>query len=194
MWWLSFTQYAYASEPAGEKAAEGGMGATLGAVYPNPADIWPTILAFIVLFFLLRKFALPAINGMIEARAARVRESLERAEETKVEAERLLDEYKQQMAEARGEAAKVIEQGRKVAESMKAEILAQANEDAKAIVAKAHEAMEAEKKSAIAQLQAEVADLSVAVAGKLIGEKLTTADHAKLIDKFMAEAGSLNDN
>lgn len=191
MW---FTEVAYASEAAGEKAAEGGIGASLGAVYPNPADIWPTILAFLILFFLLYKFALPAINGMLDARAARVQESLERAEETKIEAERLFEDYKAQMAEARGEAAKVIEQGRKVAESMKDEIVAKANEDAAAIVAKAHEAMEAEKKAAVAELQAQVAELSVAVAGKLIGEKLTAADHAALIDKFVAEAGSLNDN
>jgi F-type H+-transporting ATPase subunit b len=185
-----FTEVAYAAE----KGSGGGLGSSLGAVYPNPADIWPTILAFLVLFFLLYKFALPAINGMLDARAARVRESLERAEETKVEAERLLTEYKQQMADARGEAAKVIEQGRKVADAMKDEIVAKANEQAAAVVAKAHEAMAAEKKAAIAELQAEVAELSVAVAGKVIGQQLTAADHAALIDRFMAEAGSLNDN
>lgn len=166
----------------------------MGTVIPPLSAIWPTMIAFLVLFVLLWKVAFPPITKMLEQRTTTIRESLERAEQTKVEAERLLEEYKQQMAEARGEAAKVIEQGRKVAESMKAEIVAKANEEAAAVVAKAHEAMEAEKKSAIAQLQAEVADLSVAVAGKLIGEKLSSADHAKLIDKFMAEAGSLNDN
>ena len=69
-----------------------------------------------------------------------------------------------------------------------------ASGQAAGIVAKAHEAMAAEKKAAIAELQAEVADLSIAVAGKIIGEKLTAADHAKMIDKFVAEAGSLNGN
>ncbi len=191
---MLFIQYAFASEAAGEAAAEGGLAGTLGSVYPNPAAIWPTWLAFIVLFVLLWKFAFPAIIGMLDKRSEAIRESLEKAEQTKVEAERLLEEYKQQMAEARGEAGKVIEQGRKVAESMKEEIVAKANEQAAGIVAKAHEVMEAEKKAAISELQASVADLSVAVAGKLIGEKLTVADHARLIDSYVAELGSLNDN
>ena len=189
-------EIAYAAEQAAEHGAEeaAGLAGSLGAVYPNPADIWPTWIAFLILFFLLYKFALPSITGMLDKRADTIKESLERAEETKVEAERLLDEYKEQMAEARGEAGKVIEQGRKVADSMKEEIVAKANEEAAGIVAKAHEVMEAEKQAAIAELQASVADMSVAVAGKLIGEKLSAGDHAALIDKFVTEVGGLNDN
>jgi F-type H+-transporting ATPase subunit b len=188
-----FPEIAYASEAAG---AEGGnqLQAMLGSVYPDPANIWPTWVAFIILFALLYKFALPAIISMLDARTERIRESLVRAEETKVEAERMLDEYKQQMAEARTEAGKVIEQGRKVADSMKEEIVAKANEEAAMIVAKAHEAMESEKVAAIAELQAQVAGLSVAVAGKLIGQQLSADDHAKLIEQYVAEVGGLNDN
>lgn len=189
---MLFIQYAFASDAA----AEGGEGlaSTLGSVYPNPATIWPTWLAFIILFVLLWKFAFPAIITMLDKRADAIRESLEKAEETKVEAERLLEEYKEQLAEARGEANKVIENGRKVADSMKEEIVAKAKEEAATIVAKAREAMEADKKATMAELQAAVADLSVAVAGKIIGEKLTAADHAALIDKYVTEAGGLNDN
>lgn len=194
---MFFPQLAYATEAAGEAAAEngsGGLASLLGSVYPNPANIWPTWLAFGILFFLLYKFAMPAILGMIDSRADRIRESLEKAEETKVEAERLLEDYKAQLAEARGEASKVIEQGRKVAETMKDEIIAKANEEAAGIVAKAHEAMEAEKKAAIVELQGSVADISVAVAGKIIGQQLSAADHARLIEQYVAEVGSLNDN
>jgi F-type H+-transporting ATPase subunit b len=86
--------------------------------------MWINIVAFLVLFFVLAKFAFPPITKMLDERANKIRESLERAEDTRVEAERLLDEYKVQMAEARQEASKVIEQGRTVAESIKAEILA----------------------------------------------------------------------
>ena len=186
---------AYAAEQAAEHGAEAeGLAGTLGSVYPNPADIWPTWVAFLILFFLLYKFALPAITGMLDKRAETIRESLETAEETKVEAERLLEDYKKQMAEARAEAGKVIEQGRKVADSMKDEIVAKANEEAAGIVEKAREAMEAEKQAAIAELQASVAEVSVSVAGKLIGEKLSADDHAALIDKYVAEVGGLNDN
>lgn len=192
---MFFPEMAYASEAAGA-AAEGGsqLQKMLGSVYPDPANIWPTWVAFLILFALLYKFALPAIIGMLDARTERIRESLEKAEETKVEAERLFEDYKAQMAEARGEAAKVIEQGRKVAESMKEDIVAKANEEAAGAVAKAHEAMEAEKRAVVAELQAEVAQLTVAVAGKLIGKQLSADDHAKLIEQYVAEVGGLNDN
>ncbi len=191
---LLFPAAAYAAGGAGAATEGGGLATTLGSVYPNPANIWPSWLAFAILFGILWKFALPAITSIIDARTERIRESLEKAEDTKVEAERLLEDYKKQMAEARGEAAKVIEQGRKVAETMKDEIVAKANEEAAQIVAKAHEAMEAEKRAAIAELQGEVAQLTVAVAGKLIGEKLSAEDHARLIEQYVAEVGGLNDN
>jgi F-type H+-transporting ATPase subunit b len=156
--------------------------------------MWVNIVAFVVVFFVLAKFAFPPITKMLDERATKIRESLEKAEDTRVEAERLLDEYKAQMADARAEAAQVIEQGRKVAESMKAEILAKAREEAEAEKAKAVAAITAEKESAMAELKGEVADLSVAVAGKIIGSSLSKADHEALIDKYLAEVGSLNEN
>lgn len=189
---MLFPEIAYAAEGGAEGASQ--LQKLLGSVYPDPANIWPTWIAFIILLTLLYKFALPAITSMLDARTERIRESLVRAEETKVEAERMLDEYKQQMADARTEAGKVIEQGRKVAETMKEEIVAKANEEAAQIVAKAHEVMQAEKAAAVAELQAEVASLSVAVAGKLIGTQLSADDHAKLIEQYVAEVGGLNDN
>ena len=173
-------------------AAEEG-GASI-SVMPVLADIWPSIIAFLILFFLLKKFAFGPIGTVLDKRAETIRESLEKAEETKVEAERLLEEYKVQMAEARAEASKVIDQGRKVAESMKTEIVAKAHEEAEQVIVKAREAIEAEKKAAITELQGSVADLSVAVAGKLIGEKLSADEHAALIERYVAEVGSLNDN
>ncbi|MGB4442407.1 MAG: F0F1 ATP synthase subunit B [Coriobacteriia bacterium] len=163
-------------------------------IIPNTTEMWVNIVAFLILFVVLAKFAFPPITKMLDERADKIRESLEKAEDTRVEAERLLDEYKVQMAEARAEATQVIEQGRKVAESMKAEILAKAKEEAEAEKLKAIEAIKAEKNAAMAEIKGEVADLSVAVAGKIIGSSLTKADHAALIDKYLTEVGSLNEN
>jgi F-type H+-transporting ATPase subunit b len=129
---------------------------------------------------------------MLEKRADTIRESLEKAEDTRVEAERLMDEYKKQMAEARLEAGRIVEQGRKVADSMKDDIVAKANEQAQNLIVKAKESIDAEKRAAMAELQASVADLSVAVAGKIIGKAMTVEDHAELIRQAMAEVGGLN--
>jgi F-type H+-transporting ATPase subunit b len=163
-------------------------------ILPLGVELYVNIVAFAVLFVLLWKFAFPPITKMLDQRAETIRESLEKSEETRVEAQRLLDEYKVQMVEARGEAAKVIEQGRKVAETMREDVLAKANYEAAAIVAKAREEIEAEKRAAIAELRASVADLSVQVAGKVIGATLTDKEHRALIERYVAEVGSLDAN
>ena len=103
-----------------------------------------------------------------------------------------MDEYKKQMAEARLESGRIVEQGRKVADSMKDDIVAKANEEAVNMIAKAKESIDAEKRAAMAELQASVADLSIAVAGKVIGKSMTVEDHAELIRQAMAEVGGLN--
>jgi F-type H+-transporting ATPase subunit b len=77
---------------------------------------------------------------------------------------------------------------------MKDEIVAKANEEREALLVHAREEIEGEKRAAVAELQASVADLSVAVAGRILGTTLTKADHAALIEKYVAEVGSLNEN
>lgn len=161
-------------------------------ILPLGVELYVNLAAFLVLFVLLWKFAFPPITKMLDERADKIRESIEKAEETRVEAERLLDEYRQQMAEARQEAAKVIEQGRTVAENMKAEIIAKAREEAEVERVKAIESIKSEKAAAMAELQRSVADLSVAVAGKILGEKMDAKAHEALIDRYIAEVGSLN--
>ncbi|MBN1192337.1 MAG: F0F1 ATP synthase subunit B [Coriobacteriia bacterium] len=163
-------------------------------IIPQTTEMLVNVVAFVILFFFLAKFAFPPITKMLDERANKIRESLERAEDTRVEAERLLEEYKVQMAEARAEATQVIEQGRKVAESMKAEILTKAKDEAEAEKTKAIEAIKAEKASAMTEIRGEVADLSVAVAGKILGSSLSKKDHEALIDKYLTEVGSLNEN
>ena len=163
-------------------------------IIPLTSELLVSLVSFAVLFVVMWKFALPPITKMLDERAEKIKESLSKAEETRMEAERLLDEYKSQLAEARLESNRVIEQGRKVAETMKDEIVAKANEEREAILARAREEIQAEKRVALAELQSSVADLSVAVAGRIIGSTLSASDHAALIEKSVAEVGSLNEN
>ncbi len=163
-------------------------------ILPNIYEFVPMIAAFLILAFVLGKFAWPSIIKALDERQESIASTIAKAEETKVDAERLLEDYKVQMAAARGDAAKVIEEGRVAAEAIRADLVARAESEADAIVVKAREAMEAEKRSAMVELQASVADLSVAVAGKLIGESLTVEQNAALIDRFVAEVGGLNEN
>ena len=164
------------------------------AIIPNLAELIPAIISFAIVFFLLSKFAWPAISEMLDKRADTIRDGLERAEAARVEAERLLEEYKRTMAEARKEAGTILQQAKQSAESTRTEAQARAQSEYDDMLTKAREAIDGEKRAAIAELQSSVADISVAVAGKLIGSELTKEDHLKVIEKYVSEAGSLNAN
>jgi F-type H+-transporting ATPase subunit b len=164
------------------------------AIIPNIAELIPAMISFAIVFFVLAKFAWPAISEMLDKRADTIREGLERAEAAKIEAERLLEEYKHTMAEARKEAGTILQQAKQSAEATRSEAAARAVAEYDELLVKAREAIEGEKRAAIAELQSSVADLTVAVAGKLIGAELSKEDHMKVIEKYMSEAGSLNAN
>jgi F-type H+-transporting ATPase subunit b len=182
---------AFASDATeGAEEAAGG----LGPLTPNMGEFLPMLAGFILLWVILAKFGWPVIVGMLDKRVTTISDSLERAETVRVESERLLEEQKAHLEEAKKQAAQIITDARTTGEAMRAEMSAQAQEDARLLVAKANAAIEAEKKVAIAQLQSSVADLSVSVAGRLIGQDLSDADHRRLIERYLAEAGSLNVN
>jgi F-type H+-transporting ATPase subunit b len=164
----------------------------MDAIIPYTSELLVSLVSFAVLFVVLWKFALPPITKMLDERAEKIKDSLEKAEDTRVQAERLLEEYKVQLAEARQESNRVIEQGRKIAETMKDEIVAKANEERESMLTRAREEIQGEKRTAMAELQAQVADLSVAVANRLISTTLSADDHKALIEKFVAEVGSLD--
>ena len=98
------------------------------------------------------------------------------------------------MAEARKEAGTILQQAKQSAEATRAEAAARAIAEYDELLVKAREAIQGEKRAAIDELQRSVADLSIAVAGKLIGTELSREDHLKVIEKYVSEAGSLNAN
>lgn len=183
---------AAAAAEGGEAAAKSGGAAAI--LIPSLQELIPALIAFAVVYFVLAKFAWPAISEMLDKRAETIRESLEKAESAKVEAERLLVEYKEAMAEARKEAATILSQAKQAADATRGEAQSRAQVEYDEMITKAREAIEGEKQAAIHQLQASVAELSVAVAGKLIGSELSAEDHLKVVEKYLDEAGSLNAN
>ena len=105
-----------------------------------------------------------------------------------------LDLSQQQLADAKTQSAQIIADARAVGEAVKADITAQAQTEAADMIAKAKTTIEAEKKAAIAELQASIADTSIDVAQRLIGEDLTDAEHRAIIERYVKEAGSFNGN
>ena len=169
-------------------------GAGLSMIIPKMNEFIPALIAFLVIWFVLAKFAFPTIVGMLDKRAETIKNNLEEAEAAKIEAQRSLEEYKKQLADARREAAGIVDEARRAGEQVKADITAQAQVQADEMLAKAKKTIEKEKLAAITDLQGSVADLTVAVAGRFIGQDLSDADQRKLIEKYVAEAGTLDAN
>ena len=185
----AFPALAFAEETAADEAPGG-----IAQILPDMLEFIPMLVAFIVLWIILAKFGWPMFNGMLEKRENTIREALKKSEEAQIESERVLAEYKQQQAEAKAEAAKLIADARAAGEAVKADITAKAQSEAEEMIAKAKAAIEAEKKQALAELQSDIADISVDVASKIIGQDLSDDDHRKIIERYVKEAGSLNAN
>lgn len=184
-----------AAFPALAFASEEGEGAAgISAILPDMMEFIPMLLAFIILWIVLAKFGWPKFNGMLEKRENTIREALKKSEEAQIESERVLAEYKEQLADAKAQSAQIVAEARATAEAVKADITAKAQAEAADMIAKAKVAIEAEKKQAVAELQASVADISVDVAARLIGEELTDDEHRKIIERYVNEAGSFNAN
>ena len=148
-------------------------------------------LSFAVLFALLAKFAFPAIKKGLDDRANTIAADLKRAEEAKLEAEDVLAEYRKQLADARSEAARIIEDGRRTADEMRKELLAKAETDATQIREDGKRDIEAAKAQVSSELRGQVAALSVDLAGRVIDKNLDAAGQQQTIDDFLAEVESL---
>lgn len=169
-------------------------GAGISAILPQMNEFIPMLVAFLLLWFILAKFGWPLFERMLKRRENTIKDSLEKSEAARAESERVLAEYKAELADAKKEAAQIVADAKKAAEGVKADIEANAQKQADEMVAKARAAIDNERKQAVAELQSSVANLSVQVASRLVGEDLSDAEHRKMIERYVEEAGSLNAN
>lgn len=149
--------------------------------------VWGSI-AFVLLFLALSKFAFPKFKQTMTERTERIRGQLESAENTKTEADRMLEEYRAKLAAAQSEAGRIIEESKKTAEGLRRELVARAEEEAAEIVTRARGEVGAERDRAIAELRASVADLTITVAEKVIGRELQSESAQRsFVDQTIAE-------
>ncbi len=156
----------------------------------NPGvAIW-TIITFLILVMILKKVAWKPILDALTHREETIRKALEDAQRAKEEAERLMEENKRNLARAEEEVQKIIREGRETAERIRAEILDKARKEADMMIERAKEEIERHREQAMLQLRAQVADLALEVASKLIGEVLSEQKHRKLVEKYLQEISS----
>jgi F-type H+-transporting ATPase subunit b len=156
-------------------------------INPEPGlAIW-TIVTFLILFFVLRKFAFGPIQHMIDKRRDEIEQSITAADQARREQERLLAEYRVTIAKAKGEAEEIIKRAHEVAESTRTELVGHAKEQAHKEVEDARDQIQRETRKAIQEIKNQVADLAVLAAGKVTAKALTKEDHLRLVDEAMAE-------
>ncbi|MCR5845919.1 MAG: F0F1 ATP synthase subunit B [bacterium] len=170
-------------------ASEGGG---ISLLIPNLYEFIPMVIAFILVWIILAKYALPVIFGMEDKRRNKIKGDLQSAEDSMVEALKLVEQREAELGSAKDEAAKIISDARKTSESTAAQIRQDAQDEAQSIIARAHSTIELDEKNALRELQATAAELSIAVASRLIGEDLNDEQHRAIIERYVAEAGSFN--
>lgn len=154
--------------------------------------IW-TIVIFLVLAFLLMKFAWKPLLAMLEKREDNIRQSLLDAEKARDELINVKEDTEKLLSEARTESQAIVAAGKKTAERMKDEIIDKAQFKSDALLVEAKKQIEIEKDRAIADVKAEVVNLSMKVAEKLIRKNLTKEDNLKLINESLSSINPKNE-
>jgi F-type H+-transporting ATPase subunit b len=147
-------------------------------------------LAFLVLLVVLWKYALPPVRNMMKQREDRIRDDLERAEQAKAESESVLAQYQSQLADARNEAGRIIEEARQSADQLKRDLTARAEADAADIRARAQQDVELATDRATADLRSRMAELSIELAEKVVERNLDRDTQTALIDSYIDQVGN----
>ena len=147
--------------------------------------VW-TILTFLLLLFVLAKFAWKPLLKMLKDREELIRSSLEDAEKAKKKLERLNAEGQAIINQARSEAQSILSEGKTAAAKLKDETLDVAKEQAKQIASEAEKQINIEKEKAIAEIKSEVVNLSMSIAEKLINKNISPEDNKALIDESLS--------
>ena len=153
---------------------------------PNYGLMFWTLIIFVILAFVLSKFAFGPITKSVEAREHALEEAINAAKRDREEAARLLAEHRAALDASRGEAQKLIADARVAAERVRAELVEQAHAEQANMLARARQEIETEKSRAIAQLRREAVDLAIAGAGKVIEKNLDQPSNRQLVDNFLA--------
>ena len=145
-----------------------------------------TVVVFLLLLVILKKFAYPALLGAVEARERALQEQLDAAERNRAESEALLAEHKKLLAEARTQAHTLLVEARTTAEKERALAMEKTLEEQQLLLERARQEIVAERDRAIAELRREAVELSLAAASKLIGERLTSDIDRKLVEEYLS--------
>ena len=162
------------------------MNITLGSLI---GDFILVAGSFLLLIVLIKKFAWENITSTFEQRAKKISDDIDGAESARQKAEDLAQKRETELAGSRQEATTIIENAKETAEKNKAGILADAADEAGRLKEKANQEIAQTKAEAMNSIKGDVADLTVNLASKILGQQLDQEAHKELIDRYIDKLG-----
>jgi F-type H+-transporting ATPase subunit b len=156
-------------------------------VSPNVGLMIWTLVVFGISMYILSKVAFPRIGEALDKRQRAIEDSIETSERIRKEAGLLLEEYRERLAEARGQADDIVARARKTGETHENEILADAKAKREEMMEQTRRDIEAETRRAIQEIRGEVADLTVMATEKVTRKSLDEADQKRLVEEALGE-------
>ena len=155
---------------------------------PNVAEIIAAIVFALLLTFIIARFVVPRFEATYAERTAAIQGGLEKAEQAQQAAEAALQQYNDQLAQARTEAARIREEAKSEGTQILADLREQANAEVARIRSQGQAQLEAERASVMAQMRGEIGTLATTLASRIVGESLEDDDRAqRTVDRFLAE-------
>ena len=141
---------------------------------------------FLLLLFILQRFAYKPLVGMLDERSRRIRGDLDEARRLREEAERDRETYRQQLSRSRDEARSILEEANNVAARIREQAILDAEQQNAVTLQRARDEIAREKEHAIAELRGEVGDLAIRVATQVVGRTIDANDQQRLVDEALA--------
>jgi F-type H+-transporting ATPase subunit b len=148
--------------------------------------IW-TLIAFAITFFVLKRFAFGPLQKMIDERRDRIRAAVDEADNAREEARELLEQHRQLIAEAKGDAAEILADARKVSDAQIERVKEEAEVERERRLEETRRQIDAETKRSLDMIRSEVADLTLEATARVTGKVLDAEDQRRLIDEAISE-------
>jgi len=147
-------------------------------------------IVFLILLAVMWKFAFPAVAKAMEARTQKIRDNLDEAERTKAEAQRILEDYQRQLADAKNESARIIDEARQTAEQMRRDLMVRAEAEVGELRDRSRQEIEAAKDRALADLRTQVSELAIGAAEIVVQRNLDRDTNRALVERFIEQVGA----
>ncbi|MCG8605526.1 F0F1 ATP synthase subunit B [bacterium] len=159
---------------------------------PQVGTIFWTALTFIILLLILKKLAWAPILQMLSDREQKIKEALEKADAAQKESEVTMAKQQETMESAKKEAQELLAKSRKTAETSKEEIIQKAQAEATSMLERAKKEIDQERAKAVEEIRNQTAEISIAIASKLIGKSLSKDDHQDIIQESLKKMVEVN--